>query len=284
MSRIEDQANYYKNYRLRYRNIIAVIHVEDEGDKNFWVKELQNVKSGVYHFVTESKSETGNDSKGCEQCLRYRPYINRDFFICIDSDLRLLRGEEGLTPENYIAQTYAYSWENHSCEAEHLEYRFREKVPDTEFSFVSFLKQLSQIVYKPLLYLVYHKTSELNLKWNITEFNRCIPNQLRRVDLDGNGQQYLLNVKQRFDAELASLSLPNNFAIEGLSPDNAYLHIQGHKLYDLIVNIGTMLCKGKRVAFKSEVLDDGFPVAGYTEIDKVQSDLSTILNECCHHE
>ncbi len=279
MSRIEDQANYYKNYHLRYRNIFAVIHVEDVDDKNFWFTELQNVMPGEYHFVTQSKSEAGKDSKGCEQCLKYRPYINRQFFICIDSDLRLLRGEEGLTPENYIAQTYAYSWENHSCEAEHLENRFREKVQDSEFSFVPFLKQLSRIVYKPLLYLVYHQNPELNRLWNVTKFNKCINSQLRRVDLEENGQPYLQNVKELFDAELTSLSLPDNFAVEGLTPENAYLHIQGHKLYDLILNIGTMLCKGKRVAFKSEVLDNGFPISGYTEIDGVQSDLSSILNE-----
>ncbi len=279
MSRIEDQANYYKNYHLRYRNIFAVIHVEDVDDKNFWFTELQNVMPGEYHFVTQSKSEAGKDSKGCEQCLKYRPYINRQFFICIDSDLRLLRGEEGLTPENYIAQTYAYSWENHSCEAEHLENRFREKVQDSEFSFVPFLKQLSRIVYKPLLYLIYYQNTELNRLWNVAKFNKCMPSQLRRADLEENGMPYLQRIGDLFDAELASLSLPDNFAIEGLTAENAYLHIQGHKLYDLILNIGTMLCKGKRIAFKSEVLDNGFPVSGYPEIDKVQSDLASILNE-----
>ena len=277
MNRIEDQANYYKNYHLRYRDTVAVIHVEDEDDKKFWSEELKNVESGKFLFVTRSKNEAGNDSKGCEQCLKYRPYINRQFFICIDSDLRLLRGEEGLTPANYIAQTYTYSWENHSCEAENLEYRFKEKVPDSEFSFVAFLTQLSEIVYRPLLYLVYYKTPELNIKWNIAKFNQCIPTQLRREELEENGQPYLSKVKQLFDEELMSLSLPDNFAIDGLTPENAYLHIQGHKLYNLIVNIGTMLCKGMRVAFKTEVLDNGFPVSGYMEIDGVQSDLRTIL-------
>lgn len=278
MSRIEDQANYYKNFLLLKRDTVAVIHVEDEDDKMFWTAELQNVKVGKYHFVIQSKSEEGNDSKGCEQCLKYRPYTNRQFFICIDSDLRLLRGEEGLTPENYIAQTYAYSWENHSCEADNLEYRFRQKISDCDFSFTSFLTELSHIVYKPLLYLVYHKTAELNRLWNITKFNRCIPNQPRRVDLEENGRQYLIKVKQLFDTELASLSLPDNFAIDGLSSENAYLYIQGHKLYDLIAYIGWLLCKGKDVSFKSEVLDNGFPVSGYPEIDNVQSDLRTILH------
>ena len=47
-------------------------------------------------------------------------YLTDSFFICIDSDLRLLRGEEGLSAVNHIAQTYAYSWENHLCESSHL--------------------------------------------------------------------------------------------------------------------------------------------------------------------
>lgn len=278
MSRIEDQANYYKNYHLRYRDIVAVIHVEDEDDKRFWINELQNIKAGNYHFVTQSKSERGIESKGCEQCLKYRPYINRQFFICIDSDLRLLRGEEGLTPENYIAQTYAYSWENHSCEAANLEYRFREKVADSEFSFIYFLKELSYIVYRPLLYLVYCKTPQLSELWNIKLFNKCLPIQLKREELENNGQPYLQKIRQLFEDKLYSLSLPEEFSVEGLTPENAYLHIQGHRLYDLVMNIGTLLCRGKRVAFKSEVLDKDFPNSGYAEIENVHYDLNTILN------
>lgn len=279
MSRIEDQANYYKNYHLRYRNIVAVIHVEDEDDKIFWQTELQNVNSGDYHFVTQSKSNEGKDSKGCEQCLKYRPYTNSRFFICIDSDLRLLRGEDGLSPENYVAQTHAYSWENHSCEAHHLEYRFRSRVPDSEFNFASFLNQLSQIVYTPLLYLVYYQKPVLNKLWNVTSFNKCIPTQLKRVDLEENGRYYLQKVRELFDMELSSLSIPDHFTIEGLTPENAYLHMQGHKLYDLITYIGKLVCRGKGIAFKSEVLDSAFPVAGYEEIDNVQSDLSVILHQ-----
>ena len=278
MSQIEDQANYYKNLHLRDRSIRAVIHVENKDDEIFWDTQLQTVQPGHYHFVSQSRSEEGVVTNGCEQCLEYRSYTNHRFFICIDSDLRLLRGEEGLTPDNYIAQTYAYSWESHSCEASHLEYRFKEKVPDCEFSFESFLKELSRIVYTPLLHLIYYNISGLNALWNISKFNRCIPAQLKRADLDDNGQTYLQNVKQLFDLELSSLSLPDNFAIEGLTPENAYLHIQGHKVYDLIAYIGWLLCKGKGLKFKSEVLDNGFPISGYPEIDNVQSDLRTILN------
>lgn len=188
-----------------------------------------------------------------------------------------LRGEKGLTPEHYIVQTYAYSWENHSCEAEHLEKRFQTKIDDCEFSFYSFLKELSKVVYTPLLYLVYYKDPDLNTLWNITKFNRCMPIQLRREELANNGQLYLQKISNLFTTELASLDLPSDYCIDNLTPFNAYLHIQGHRLYDLILNIGTMLCKGRRVAFKSEVLDNGFPISGYPEINLVQADLSDIL-------
>ncbi len=92
MSRIEDQAKYYRNLPLRDRNIKAVIHVEDKEDEIFWNTQLQANNPGVYHFISQSRNETGNESKGCEQCLKYRSYLNQQFFICIDSDLRLLRG------------------------------------------------------------------------------------------------------------------------------------------------------------------------------------------------
>ena len=277
MSRIEDQANYYKNLHLHDRRIQAVIHIENKDDENFWNVQLQAIKPGFYRFISQSRNESGVDSKGCEQCLKYRPYINRRFFICIDSDLRLLREEEGLSAENYIAQTYAYSWESHSCESKHLEHRFSDCDADCDFSYVSFLEELSRIVYKPLLYLVYHNSSKLNKLWNIRKFNNCLPNQLKREELENNGRQYLQKISHLFDDALSSLNLPEEYSLKDVTPENAYLHIQGHRLYDIILNIGTLLCRAKRIAFKSEILDKEFPVSGYREIDNVQNDLHIIL-------
>lgn len=107
-------------------------------------------------------------------------HINHRFFICIDSDLRLLRKEEGLTSGNFVAQTYAYSWENHHCAAGLLQHRFVDAVPDTEFDFEVFLGELSRAIYVPLQLLVYCKTPELNTIWNIGKFNKCIPLQPSR--------------------------------------------------------------------------------------------------------
>ena len=209
MNRIEEQARYYRNIPLRDRNIKSVVHLEDAEDILFWSNQLQKAFPATYHFITYSKNEKGNDVHGCEQCLRYKAYLTKTFFICIDSDLRQLKGEVGLTADNHIAQTYAYSWENHFCEAEHLQKRFAESVSDSDFDFQVFLQNLSAVVYKPLLYLVhYSQSSELNQQWNITKFNACLPLQPKREELADNGSVYIGHVKRLFEDALRNLQQP----------------------------------------------------------------------------
>lgn len=279
MNRIEEQARYYRNIPLRDRSIRAVVHLEDTEDRLFWENQLQKAFPGNYHFITFSKNEKGNDVHGCEQCLRYRTYLTKNFFICIDSDLRQLKGEVGLTADAYIAQTYAYSWENHFCEAENLQRRFIESVPNSDFDFHIFLQKLSTVVYKPLLYLVhYSQSSGFNKQWNITKFNACLPLQPARNELTDNGIAYIEHVKQLFEDALQDLQQPENMENEYLEETNAYLHIQGHQLYKLVLHIGTILCKGAGVAFKTDILDKSIHTDGYLEIDNVQSDLRIITS------
>lgn len=279
MNRIEEQARYYRNLPLRDRSIKAVVHLEDAEDMLFWNNQLQNVSPATYRFLTYSKNDKGNDTHGCNQCLRYKPYLTKRFFICIDSDLRQLQDEEGLTASQYIAQTYAYSWENHFCEAEHLQERLFTLVPNTEFDFRIFLQKLSQVVYKPLLYLVhYSKDSETNKLWNITKFNACIPLQPKHDELANNGSVYIEKVEQLFADCLKALQQPPIMTNKHLNETNAYLHIQGHQLYKLVLHIGTMLCRGTGIAFKTDILDKALHTDGYTEIDNVQTDLKQIFS------
>lgn len=277
MNRIEEQVRYYKNLLLRDRSIKAIVHLENAEDERFWNNQLQNVSPANYFFLTYSKNDNGADSRGCEQCLRYRPYLTKHFFICIDSDLRQLKGEDGLNADNYIAQTYTYSWENHLCEAKHLQRRFSALVPESNFDFEVFLTHLSTVIYKPLLYLVhYSQSSELNRLWNISKFNACLPLQPRSEDLSDNGRDYIEKVSRLFEEALHSLLKPDIMTNEFLNESNAYLHIQGHQLFKIVLHIGTMLCRGTGVAFKSDILDKAVHTEGYAEINHLQSDLVQI--------
>lgn len=277
MNRIEDQANYFKNIPLRDRKITAVVHLEDTADEQFWNNQLQNIKSGKYHFIHYSRSPKGGDARGCEQCLRYLPYCEKSFFVCIDSDFRHLLKEDILQTGKYFAQTYTYSWENHYCEARHLQERFLIIDPTAAFDFKAFISQFSKIVFKPLQFLLSSIKNGGQDRWNISAFNRCIPLQMSREDLTNNGEKYLKRIKDLFEQTIGQLPLPEQYYIENLTPDNAYLHIQGHHLYKLIMHIGTMICRGKGIAFKSQILDMSAQTEGYNEIELVQSALKRIL-------
>ena len=85
-------------------------------------------------------------------------------------------------------------------------------------------------------------------------------------------------MKQLFEEALKNLLQPEGMTNEHLDEANAYLHIQGHQLYKLVLHIGTMLCKRTGVAFKTDVLDKSIHTDGYLEIDKVQSDLRIITS------
>ena len=152
-------------------------------------------------------------------------------------------------------------------------------MPKAEFDFNDFLQELSKVVYEPLLYLVhYSQSSELNQQWNITKFNACLPLQPKREELADNGSAYIGHVKRLFEGALRNLQQPENMINEHLDEANAYLHIQGHQLYKLVLHIGTMLCNGTGVAFKTDVLDKSIHTDGYLEIDNVQSDLKIITS------
>ena len=277
MDWISKQAKLYRNLALtnRYQ---AIVHLEDQDDEMFWNYQLQNVKSGRYRYLYYSKNDNGTDTRGCEQCLRFRPYLTDRFFICIDSDLRLLRGEKGLTASNHIAQTYTYSWENHLCETSHISERMKQNMAHVNFDMNEFLTAFSKIVHRPLLYLVqYSRNSTQNKLWNISKFNACVPLQPKRSDLDNNGKAYLSVIKSRFDQELIKLPDEPTNKLETVTEENAYLHIQGHLLYKMLLHIGTLLCRGTGIAFKTDILDKCLHTDGYDEIESLQKDLKVIL-------
>lgn len=279
MDWIKKQAMLYRNlsFTNRYQ---AIVHLEDKEDEMFWDYQLQSVKPGRFRYLYYSKNNNGTDTRGCEQCLRFRPYLTDRFFICIDSDLRLLKGEEGLTADNHIAQTYTYSWENHLCELAHIEKRMEQVMPQVNFEMKAFLLAFSKIAYKPLLFLVHYSArNDLNKWWNISKFNACIPLQPKRSDIEDNGKAYLKEVESRFEQALKNLPEQHVENIDGLSEENAYLHIQGHQLYKLVLHIGGMLCKGMGIAYKTDILDKGLHTEGYDEIKSLQNDLKHICYE-----
>ena len=101
---------------LRLRGDTAAVHIENKNDEVFWWKVLHEAyPKGRFRFISGSRSISGNMTSGCTQCLQYRDFLDRHFWIAIDSDYRYLSEEPNIDAKHFILQTYTYSFENHFC-------------------------------------------------------------------------------------------------------------------------------------------------------------------------
>lgn len=285
------QAQLYANAVLMQRGTIAYVHLEGEDDKAFWNAMLQKGHPGQYRFVTYSRSSESNGpeaamAQGVMQCLKFRPYLSKQFFICIDSDMRYLLQEPDFDADHFVCQTYTYSWENHYCEADALQKRFAEKCPEkaNQFNFVSFFSAYSAVVFKPMLLLLhclrYHKPD-----FSRRQFNACLPHQCRGYELTNNGESLIEKISNNFDEYLNThFAKSVDFEAErkychsiGVNEENVYLHIRGHNLFDLVAYIGGLLCHDTTVSFKKDILMSDLPPQNYWQIEKVAEDISSIV-------
>lgn len=284
---IIDQAIDFANVRLIEPNIVASVHLEDWQDVLFWDTMIQRQKAGLYNYIAHSKSEKGNLTSGCEQCLKYIGLFSKFFFTCIDSDLRYLLQERDIDAAHWIAQTYTYSWENHYCEASHLQSRLAAILPvvASNFNFEDFLLRYSHTVYRPMLVLLWCLRHH-DHRMTKADFYSCLPQQIKASDLSQNGSGLIMSLRLNITAMMHRISLEGidldaetkRCAILGLHPDNAYLHIRGHHLYNLVISIGNQICRGTRVNFENRILNATLPAnASYWEICNTANNLETIL-------
>ena len=282
----KDQARDLANIPIMSRDVIACVHLEDKEDTVFWDSILQNQRRGKYHYVTHSKSQSGKETSGSSQCLRFRPYLSKRFFIGIDSDMRYLLQEPDVDAAHFVCQTYTYSWENHYCEARTLQERFASLYPDraSQFNFEAFLSAYSAVVFKPLLLLLYCLKSHKS-DFTRKQFDACLPHQCKGIELADNGKMLIERIANNFEPYLNTpLAKTIDFEAEksycdalNVNEQNAYLHIRGHNLFDLVAYIGDLLCRGTSVSFKKDVLMNDLPPETYWQIKKVASDIATII-------
>lgn len=281
---IKAQAIDFANIPILYPTYIASVHLEDSDDDLFWDALIQDVKPGKYNYIYHSRAKSGKTSSGCTQCRQYLPYISKYFFICIDSDFNLLKEDTAKhhTAADFVAQTHAYSWENHLCEKKTLNGRYQMKYT-TPFNFIDFLRALSKELY-PLL-VVYLSVQKGVGGLNLTQINNAVSTTCSKDEIQYNGAGYITKIHNGIShfitPYLASVNLSAEkayYSAKGLNEDNAYLHWQGHHLFNIIANVGKALC-GNREEFIYDVLMTSFPISGYPELNSAHRDLEIILND-----
>ena len=235
---------------LKLYGATAAIHLENKNDEIFWGKVLKHTyPEGKFRFISSSRSHTGNITCGCTQCLQYLDFLDEKFWIAIDSDYRYLDEPPFMRPENYVLQTYTYSFENHFCFADNLNLALQKAAypKSVDFDFGSFLREYSRIIYPLMvwqLYLnyidrqafpqsVFHRMLSVNVPMQFWKNNgEVILNVLR-----DRSKRFQNSMKRRYpDADYTWHEARCNEL--GVHRDNCYLYVRGHNLYDLIVYMG----------------------------------------------
>ena len=304
-------ARYYTNLSILKR-CMATVHVEGKTDRPFWEPMFRrSFPNERFYFISYSKSINGKETSGCWQCLKFRKHLNKRFFICIDSDYRLLMQEKDIDIKHLIFQTYTYSFENHLCFSATLNRvcKIVTGFENTVFDFEIFFKRFSSIIYE---FFVWHLALQRRRLEGLSksEFMQII--SLRGMPFDINRQsKTLLAILNRrvirhvrlFEANFPDMDIERekaHFATIGLREDNAYLYIRGHNLYSLVVAIGNQVCNWilelEKIKYKGNrkriialydnkkdlryVLNSNIPKETYSEMQKISGDMEEFKSLC----
>lgn len=289
MDKFEEQARYFRNIPLIRREITACIHIENKSDKRFCDGVLQRFHPGHYEYVAYSKNENGRETSGCAQCLKYLPYLSPTFFVFIDSDMRYILGEKNIDAAHFVCQTYTYSWENHYCEARSLQDRcskaFEKEGKYLDFNFAAFLHRLSETMYIPFVYTTLCLRKKQGPS-SMAALCKCLPSHCSVDDLQDNGASILKSIEESLapimeKAKGARESLEGEqkiLAELGIKSCNAYLHLRGHNLYNMVFGLGRAVCKKTGIQF-GDILLGSIPGNDYWEMSHIGDDICTILSK-----
>lgn len=296
------QARYYKNLLIITRDK-ACLHLENKNDEAFWKPIFKHFfPSDTFHFIPHSKSESNNDTSGCEQCLKFRPYLDEKFLICIDSDYRYLHQETDIDINHFIFQTYTYSFENHLCHEKGFNNTCKlvtNGYENTAYDYASFIKRFSNIIYDLFIWHV------ALCKSNPPEYPKDAFTALLNVgSLQANKQEkYLEELEIRTNEKLNSLQQSKpHFDLDaekqlysgmGVTEDNVYLYIRGHCLFTLYNKILDDTCSTILEHEKQKLVGNGAEISSlfskrkkvenvfieniffgqYPEIEKIEEDM-----------
>ncbi|ADV43283.1 DUF4435 domain-containing protein [Bacteroides helcogenes] len=252
------------------RRIVA--YVESYDDVAFWRTLLSEFENDERYFQVMLPSSTSL-AKGKKMVLMNTlntAELGRSLIACVDSDYDfLLQGATNvsrkLNHNPYIFQTYGYAIENFHCFADSLRDVCVQATLNDRFilDFPAFLRRYSQIAYPLFLWNIWFYRRRDTHTFPMYDFNACV--RLRDVNircpyrsLDEMQQEVsakLSEMQARFPQHADDIDrLGKELEKLGLTPDTAYLYMQGHHIMDCVVlKILTPVCTVLRREREQEI-------------------------------
>ncbi|MEE3446270.1 MAG: DUF4435 domain-containing protein, partial [Prevotella sp.] len=249
-SKYLEAANRLRSKTSR-RRIVA--YVESYDDVFFWRTVLSKFEDDTRYFeVLLPSNHTLERGKKSAIMRILEDKVGRDMIACVDADYDYLINGATETSQRminnpYIFHTFAYSIENMQCYAPSL-HNVCVAVTLNDHQLLDlneFMRQYSTAIFPLFVWSIWHYRRPIYTEFTITDFNRVI--ELGGFNLS---QPFaaIANLRHKVGSRIAMLQKKNPDAKEsylelkreliedyGIKPDETYLYIQGHHLFDKVV-------------------------------------------------
>ena len=223
----------------------VVAYVESYDDVFFWRSILSCVENDKLYFEVMLPSRERRLERGKKAALMsvLADKVGRNMIACVDADYDYL--EQGATETSriiignpYVFHTYAYAIENLQCYAPSLhEVCVAVTLNDHSiFNFTEYLRQYSQAIYPLFVWSIWFYRTPNYKEYTMNDFLKDIETSNFTVR---NAMNQINLLRHKVEKKVASLQhrreLINDLSRLGVTPDNTYLYIQGHHLFDKVV-------------------------------------------------
>lgn len=251
-------ANRMKPKNAR-RRIVA--YVESYDDVLFWRTLLSNYEDSTRFFevMLPSRDTLERGKRSVLMSLLRGDRLGTDMIACVDADYDyLMQGATEtsalVTGSPFVLHTYAYSIENMQCYAPSL-HNVCVMVTLNDhaiFDFAEFMRRFSEVIYPLFVWSIWHYRNGTYTRFTITDFGHFV--ELAGFNIE-HPEECLNSLRIKVSrktawlrgknpgAKQSYLALKDDLRRLGVRPDNTYLYIQGHHLFDkIIVPIVSRVC------------------------------------------
>ena len=287
----------------------GVIYVEGEVDIFYWQSIFEHFlpDNKTFEFYCRSNALTTSSiaHSGSGECYKFANYTESRFLICIDSDYHNIFSTLPIIKNDFIFETYTYSFENHLCFPSNiiqLINYINSETTATMDDIKDFINQLTPLCFELIANSIVSEELlsdgrffryELDSIFRIDNTNLSLNDIIASIRTKINNKIISLAYNSA-DIEVAKNLLQNI----NITQQNAYLYVKGHAFYDncikkLITKKFELYLKIKmkklpnyeKGVFYNEFLSRQTPKEivkqrvfnGYREIEKIGTDINRYI-------
>ncbi len=241
--------------RGKHKRKRIVAYVESYDDILFWRNILSFLEDDTRYFevmLPNINKHLERGKKSAITALAANKQLGEYMIACVDADYDyLMQGcsstSKAVLENPYVFHTIAYSIENLQCYAQSLHnVCVMATLNDhIRFDFVEFLHTYSRIIYPLFVWNVWHYRNERYNKFSLINFCQMVETgKLKSATINDT----LLHLSQKVEKKILFFRqhLPNKIpeveALDrelreklGIKPEETYLYIQGHHLFEHVV-------------------------------------------------